>query len=236
MKFLRFFLSISLVLGLAAGFGSPAAMAQDKLQSSSLIRALSAPKTRSLFHTDTMKGEDRAFVHGLRGKTRGIQFKERQKLATIVQKYDLRKVDLDIYFDYDSDKITAKARPDLVQLGIALRSGTLSKSVFLVSGFTDAKGSADYNLALSDRRARSVVNFLTGTFGIREVSPHRGRVWRGAVEVAEAAVRGREPAGHDRQYDKLRVDVGTDCHNLSLRFRLLSPWAHLQPHGDVPAP
>lgn len=168
MNFLRSFQSISLALGLVAGFGAGAVLAQSKVQSSTLVQALSAPRTRSLFHTDTMKGEDRAFVRGLRGKTRGIQFKERQKLTTIVKKYDLRKVDLDIYFDYDSAKITAKARPDLVQLGVALRSGALGKSVFLVSGFTDAKGSADYNLALSDRRARSVVNFLTGTFGIEK--------------------------------------------------------------------
>lgn len=168
MKFLRFFLSISLILGLAAGFGAPATMAQSNPQSASLIKALSAPKTRSLFHSDTMRSDDRAFVRGLRGKTRGIQFKERQKLATIVQKYDLRKVDLDIYFDYDSAKITGKARPALVQLGIALRSSSLGKSAFLVSGFTDAKGSADYNLALSERRARSVVSFLTSSFGIEK--------------------------------------------------------------------
>lgn len=147
------------------------AFAQSALDSNSIVDALqqkAKPLTRSLGAQPAagMSGQDKQFVDQMRGKTRGIRFEERKQLATIVKTYDLASVDLEIYFDYDSDKISAKARPDLVQLGTALRSDALKGAVFLVSGHTDAAGGDDYNLDLSDRRAQSVASFLTGTFGI----------------------------------------------------------------------
>ena len=147
------------------------AVAQSALDSKSIVDALQQKKkslTRSLGAQPSagMSGRDKQFVNQMRGKTRGIRFEERKQLATIVKTYNLASVDLEIYFDYDSDMISAKARPDLVQLGTALRSDALKGAVFLVSGHTDAAGGGDYNLDLSDRRAQNVASFLTHTFGI----------------------------------------------------------------------
>src|SRR5437868_8609099 len=72
-----------------------------------------------------------------------------------------KAVDLDIPFEFNSDRLTDDGREVLEQLGAALNSGEMSgvKTVVL-EGHTDAKGSAAYNKLLSLRRAQSVRTFL----------------------------------------------------------------------------
>lgn len=69
-------------------------------------------------------------------------------------------VDLTINFDYDSATIRDEVRGALQNLAAALNDARLSGLKFRVEGHTDAKGTAAYNDALSDRRAQSVVGFL----------------------------------------------------------------------------
>lgn len=150
--------------------GVPPAPAQNTVNSNSIVDALQ-PKKKALTRSLTaspggIKGADRQFINRLRGNTRGIRFEERKQLATIVKSYELASIDLEINFDYDSDRISAEAKPALVQLGIALRDDGFKDAVFLVSGHTDARGSDEYNLELSERRARSIVGFLESTFDI----------------------------------------------------------------------
>lgn len=150
----------------------PAAIAQNTVDSNSIVDALKSkkkPLTRSLSAPPAgIKRTDRQFIDRLRGNTRGIRFEERKQLATIVKSYELSSIDLEINFDYDSDKISVQARPALVQLGIALRNDGFKNAVFLVSGHTDATGGDAYNLDLSERRARSIVGFLEATFHINK--------------------------------------------------------------------
>ena len=75
-------------------------------------------------------------------------------------------VDLDIRFAFDSDALLPEARAQLDALGGALSSGSLQDFRFKIVGHTDAVGEADYNLALSDRRARSVKTYLIGNYAI----------------------------------------------------------------------
>lgn len=162
---------LAIITGFLALTGmAVAASAQSAVDSQSIVDALKQekkPLTRSIgAQPQGMDARDQTFLDGLRGKTRGIRFEERKQLANIVKTYDLPSIDLEIYFDYDSDRITAKAKPDLDELGTALRSDALKDAVFMVSGHTDAAGSDEYNLGLSERRARSVANFLVETFGI----------------------------------------------------------------------
>jgi outer membrane protein OmpA-like peptidoglycan-associated protein len=72
-----------------------------------------------------------------------------------------KAVDLEIPFDYNSDKLTNDGRDVLVQLSEALSSSEMSgvKNVVL-EGHTDAKGNASYNKLLSLRRAQTVKNFI----------------------------------------------------------------------------
>lgn len=77
-----------------------------------------------------------------------------------------RAVDVDVYFDFDSAALTVTAETQLNPLGEALASPTLRQSRYLVAGHTDAKGSAEYNRRLSERRAKTVRQYLLQQFAI----------------------------------------------------------------------
>ena len=70
-------------------------------------------------------------------------------------------IDLSIQFDFDSANLQAMSKPLLDNLALAMNSERLSALQFRVEGHTDAKGKADYNLQLSNRRAQAVVDYLT---------------------------------------------------------------------------
>jgi outer membrane protein OmpA-like peptidoglycan-associated protein len=76
-------------------------------------------------------------------------------------------IDLNVQFEFNSADLTADSVGILRELVIALSSDRLRGLRFLVEGHTDAKGSADYNIALSARRARAVAQFLV-SHGIQE--------------------------------------------------------------------
>lgn len=69
--------------------------------------------------------------------------------------------DLLVTFELSSDTLTPQAQTNLRQFAIALQTPELASLKFEVEGHTDATGSADLNLKLSERRASSVVSFLT---------------------------------------------------------------------------
>ena len=75
-------------------------------------------------------------------------------------------VDLRIKFDFNSHTLTSEGEQALHTLGKALTSRDLSEFRFLIAGHTDAVGGEDYNQILSELRARSVKEFLTGTYRI----------------------------------------------------------------------
>lgn len=64
-----------------------------------------------------------------------------------------------INFDFDSADIRAESRPVLDDLYAGLRDTPPGTSI-VIEGHTSSEGSTDYNLALSDRRARAVVSAL----------------------------------------------------------------------------
>jgi outer membrane protein OmpA-like peptidoglycan-associated protein len=107
------------------------------------------------------------FIKGLRSnamRPRSLTLDERNQVADIAQQRPA--VDLEIYFDYNSSEIASKAVPDLMNLGRALTNPSLQGGVFLVGGYTDAKGGTEYNQQLSERRAQSVRQFLIQNFRI----------------------------------------------------------------------
>jgi outer membrane protein OmpA-like peptidoglycan-associated protein len=79
-----------------------------------------------------------------------------------------RRIDLDINFEFGAWDVTPDQYPKLERLARAI-SRALRRNpdlVFLIEGHTDAVGSDDDNLSLSDRRAASVAEILTDQFGI----------------------------------------------------------------------
>lgn len=68
-----------------------------------------------------------------------------------------------VYFEYDSEQLTSEAEAELRDKAAILRANpTLS---IRIEGHADERGSTEYNLALGQRRAETVRNFLAG-YGI----------------------------------------------------------------------
>jgi outer membrane protein OmpA-like peptidoglycan-associated protein len=69
--------------------------------------------------------------------------------------------DLLVNFDFNSDKLTQPARDNLDQFAKALQDPRLKGEKFEIDGHTDATGAELYNQGLSERRANSVVSYLS---------------------------------------------------------------------------
>lgn len=78
----------------------------------------------------------------------------------------LPSADLVVYFDFASTTVGPQAAETLAVLGRALSDTRLAKGIFLIAGHTDAKGKADYNANLSQRRAEAVRDHLITTYGV----------------------------------------------------------------------
>jgi outer membrane protein OmpA-like peptidoglycan-associated protein len=65
-----------------------------------------------------------------------------------------------VFFDYDSDTIRSVSLPILNEVARALRANPDITRI-RVEGYTDGQGDPQYNLDLSYRRARAVVEYLT---------------------------------------------------------------------------
>jgi outer membrane protein OmpA-like peptidoglycan-associated protein len=74
--------------------------------------------------------------------------------------------DITLNFPFDSADITADSREKLGRVAKALTDPSTIKLSIIVSGHTDAKGAADYNQLLSERRAQAVRQFLISQHGI----------------------------------------------------------------------
>lgn len=82
-----------------------------------------------------------------------------------------------IHFEFDRDVLTTDSEKILDQMAVLLKKNADSR--FLILGCTDAKGSDQYNLNLSARRAKAVYDALVK----RGVSPHILK-WRGVGKRA----------------------------------------------------
>jgi peptidoglycan-associated lipoprotein len=72
-----------------------------------------------------------------------------------------------VYFDFDSYSLNGSAQDGLRQLSGAMKVGSNLK--IQVEGHCDERGSNEYNLALGERRARAIKDFLIGE-GVTEAN------------------------------------------------------------------
>src|SRR5262249_5995535 len=77
-----------------------------------------------------------------------------------------RAIDITVFFDYDSARLTEEAGVQLQPLGRALQSRELLPYRFLIAGHTDASGDPAYNRSLSLKRAATVRAYLSETYGV----------------------------------------------------------------------
>jgi outer membrane protein OmpA-like peptidoglycan-associated protein len=74
--------------------------------------------------------------------------------------------DITLNFPFDSAELTSDSRTKLDRVAKALTEPSTSKLDIIISGHTDARGAADYNQMLSERRAQAVRQFLITEHGI----------------------------------------------------------------------
>ncbi len=106
----------------------------------------------------------------------------------------------DVLFRFDSAKLTPDAEQTLDQ--IAQSANGMSRFVIEVQGFTDRSGPAEYNLALSRRRADAVVRYLVDKqiplrrihmIGLGETTPSMAQMTgRGTAEPASGRMTAKE--------------------------------------------
>jgi outer membrane protein OmpA-like peptidoglycan-associated protein len=155
-KYTRRLASLLLIGGFTSVLHCGFAMAQ--VPTSAIINALTPLQTRGLSEAPPMSESDRAFVQSLRQRTRSLSVDEGERIIAM----NRPKIDLEIYFDYNSAEITDKARPQLDALAGALKSPKIAGSVIVLAGHTDAMGGDEYNDKLSQRRAEAVKMYLVG--------------------------------------------------------------------------
>ncbi|HET7888589.1 MAG TPA: OmpA family protein [Bradyrhizobium sp.] len=143
-----------------------AARAEDVTEDQ-ILRALTPeklPLTRGLSmgppaQTPSSTDAESKFLQSLRNRpSHSLSMGEREQIAAVVR--DKPKIDLEINFDYNSDRISAKSLPSVQALGRALASSDLKGSTFVLAGHTDAAGGEAYNQDLSERRADSIKRYL----------------------------------------------------------------------------
>lgn len=65
-----------------------------------------------------------------------------------------------ITFDYNSARLTDAAQHELAGLAEVMKDPRLAGTGFLIEGHTDSKGQPNYNLDLSQQRAKTVTEYL----------------------------------------------------------------------------
>jgi peptidoglycan-associated lipoprotein len=95
----------------------------------------------------------------------------------------------DIYFDFDDSSLTAGAQAMLREKAAWMRNNP--DALVVIEGHCDERGTAEYNLALGDRRAASAKSFLkdlgVSAFRIRTISyGEEMPVDKGSTEAAWA--------------------------------------------------
>jgi outer membrane protein OmpA-like peptidoglycan-associated protein len=139
----------------------------QQVSADEIINALAPPRvTRGLRAPaqPTVSESDQAFIESLRYRTRSLTITEGNEVSKYVTANKRPSKDVEIYFDFGSSEITARAQPQLNDLGEALRDSQLQDAVFLLAGHTDTVGGEDYNQKLSERRAEAVKGYLVEKF------------------------------------------------------------------------
>ena len=75
-------------------------------------------------------------------------------------------INLKVNFEFDSARLDNESMLTLDVLGRALSSDELEGQSIEIIGHTDARGTVEYNDALSQRRAAAVVGYIVGKFAV----------------------------------------------------------------------
>jgi OmpA-OmpF porin, OOP family len=106
--------------------------------------------------------EDVSNIELVKRSTLGKNLASTAGAATTV----LPSIDMEILFDYNADSIRPDQEPRLRELAKGLAASEFAGYTLAFIGHSDAKGGADYNRALSTRRALAVADFVSAAAAI----------------------------------------------------------------------
>lgn len=138
--------------------------AQTVGATSSLVDRLAGPETRADIDVAALRQQA---VDRVQSRADAVALK-RPPIAP--QLLSLPQFSFDVAFDPDSSLIRPQSYQTLGSIADALSDPRLLRYTFLVIDHTEATGRRDANLTLSQRRAGSIREVLTGTF---KISPKR---------------------------------------------------------------
>jgi outer membrane protein OmpA-like peptidoglycan-associated protein len=123
-----------------------------------------------------------------------------------VQGQDTKPPSIDLYiaFEFDSDRLTNESLITLNRLGTALADPRLNGYRFRIAGHTDAKGTAEYNQKLSERRAAAVRSYIVSQF---KLAPDRlESIGFGKTQLADPS---RPEDGINRRVQIVNIGAGS---------------------------
>lgn len=129
------------------------------------------------------------------GATRGICIGTPQECAPPVP----AGLDMLVTFELDSADLTVEAQANLSLFAQMMQDERLRIASFVVEGHTDALGADAYNVVLSEARAESVRQYLTGL----GVAPER----LSSVGFGKAKPRSDDPLDPENRRVELRIDL-----------------------------
>jgi outer membrane protein OmpA-like peptidoglycan-associated protein len=106
-------------------------------------------------------------IVGLASEIKGIALDLPGSHVTLTPQEIRIELPADILFDFDKAELKPRAQQALNQVGQIIRER--AKSTVVIEGYTDAKGSDNYNQKLSERRAQAVHKWLIEREGLGAV-------------------------------------------------------------------
>ncbi len=152
---------IALAALAVAGLSSGAARAQSAVTDADLIKDLQGLGSRSTV-LDFNKMHDELLVKIQTEQSEQV----RERNAYLDYFANLPNFDVEILFDFNSDIIKPDSYRVLGAMADALHNPILLGDQFLIVGHTDAKGTREYNLELSQKRADAIRNALVSFFRV----------------------------------------------------------------------
>lgn len=160
MKFSTFLPTGLATFAVVFGLGLSAVNAQTALSRNEIINSLQGAQAKVDISADDLRKQALEHIQKYPGDNSTEVLPLAAKLA------QLRQFNVEVTFDFDSDRIRPESYETVGIIADALHTPYLMGQTFFVVGHTDAKGDREYNLKLSQRRADAIREALVTTFRV----------------------------------------------------------------------
>lgn len=153
-------LTLAGLVAAAITLSAPFANAQTALSRNQIINSLQGAQQKVEISADDLQRAALENIQKYPGANSPQTIPMYQQLAS------LRQFNIEINFDFDSARIRPESYEAVGLIADALHTPYLQGQTFFIVGHTDAKGTREYNLELSRKRAASIREALVTTFRV----------------------------------------------------------------------